>query len=237
MNTGLPPVNSPDFEAIQSGYDRMWADGQHQIKRNGVVADSVPDPAHHRARWGISVVAHFDEAFASSLLELVDQVRPLCSETHTFYDASTLHTTLRACEFYRDGVGEQDFSVEGYREVLGGLCRRHAPFMVVYEGLNGNHTGIIVQGYALAGLRGFRLELHRQLTERGLPRPGGRRGSPDHPRQPDGVRRPAGTAPRRLRVADRAAQAASGPGPPFPAQSGEVPAHPLRRCAAAAGRI
>lgn len=146
----------------------MWADGQHQIKRNGVVADSVPGPAHHRARWGISVVAHFDEAFASSLLELVDQVRPLCGETHTFYDASTLHTTVRACEFDRDGVGEQDLSVEGYREVLGGLCRRHAPFTVVYEGLNGNHTGIIAQGYALTGLRGFRLELHRQLTERGL---------------------------------------------------------------------
>ncbi|CAM3803983.1 2'-5' RNA ligase family protein [Deinococcus frigens] len=162
------PVQAPDFEAVQAGYDRMWATGQPEIARNGVVADPVPDADAGSTRWGISVIAGFDADFASSLLALVDEVRPLCGENHTFYDASNLHTTIRACEFYRAEVGEHGARVGVYRDLLGQLCRRSGPFEVTYAGLNGNHTGIIAQGYAMGGLREFRRELHRQLAEKGL---------------------------------------------------------------------
>ncbi len=146
----------------------MWATGQLQIARNEVVADPIPGAVSGSARWGISVIARFEADFASRLLALGEELRPLCGENHTLYDASTLHTTIRACEFYRAGVTGDDASVETYQRVLGQLCREFGPFRVDYAGLNGNHTGIIAQGYAAGELPSFRRKLRGQLAACGL---------------------------------------------------------------------
>lgn len=157
----------PDYPAIEAGYRRMWAAGRPELMAGAVTPDPVPDDSS--MRWGVSIVAHFDPVFAGQLETLAAQGREWCGENHTFYNAGNLHTTVRSCEFFRREIARADPRMEIYRRSLAEVCRQCGPFEIAYSGLNGNHTGIICQGYPVGpSLQQLRRSLHQKFMDHGV---------------------------------------------------------------------
>lgn len=161
----LSILETPQYNIVQQGYDRMWSLGRNDIQAGSVDADPVPDATS--LRWGVSVVAVIQHPLAAQFELLTRQCREMAGSNHTFYNHNNLHVTIRSCEFYRPELSATDPLIATYQVVLNDIGKTFGSFEIAYQGLNANRTGIIVQGYPLdTTLQTLREALHVQLNER-----------------------------------------------------------------------
>ncbi len=161
-----PAESLADESRIQAGYDRMWQQGYGDLVRGDVDADPVPDDTSKR--WGLSIIARIPSDQAGIFTQASAALQPWTGAQHTFYAASTLHITVRSCEFYRSTIPQDDAALLDYQRVLHEVAAQIPPFSILYRGLAANRTGIIVQGFPQSEhLQRLRATLHQRLQQLG----------------------------------------------------------------------
>jgi len=154
----------PDENEIRAGYAQMWRQGALDLAGGVVDADPIPDDGSKR--WGLSIIARVPPECAALFTGVTDILRPWTGTDHTFYDATTLHTTVRSCEFYRSPIAEDDAALLDYGRALNEVAAQIPPFSVLYRGLAANRTGIILQGFPQSKhLQHLRRLLHGRLRQ------------------------------------------------------------------------
>lgn len=116
-----------------SRFDKLFELGREAVLSRVHDCDKPPVDG---GRWGIAVILKPDTTLAGRLAEITDEAMAIAGSHHwPTGSPSAVHFTVRALEWFRTEVPEDDPSVARYTEALERAAKRAKPIALTIRGL------------------------------------------------------------------------------------------------------
>lgn len=144
MNREMQLSQLASYDEIETDYAEIRTAGQRMFSSGVPVPEPIPQKG---GRWGVSAVFRPGPALVQAVAEVSGIIRPLVGAGHAWYDASSLHSTVRSIEDFRGPVAVDDEMVRLYERCLRQAVAGVAEISVLYQGVMASASGVLLQGW------------------------------------------------------------------------------------------